>query len=97
VRSLALALALAGYAGPLQAMGGPQSKGDVTVESCGASEVTAASVLQAGNREGHDPGSQPGGMIQRLQANAKTLHRRGSRGLLDVFTFPDRRRMISQA
>jgi hypothetical protein len=42
-----LALALAGCAGPFEIVTDPQTKSDVTVSSCGASEMTAGTVLRA--------------------------------------------------
>lgn len=44
---LCAALLYAGCAGPFEIVGDPQTNGDVTVSSCGASEVTASSVLRA--------------------------------------------------
>jgi len=44
---LLVALALAGCAGPFEIVSDPQTKGDVTLSSCGASEVTASTVLRA--------------------------------------------------
>jgi hypothetical protein len=47
VRAVALAFALAGCAGPFEAIGGAQTKGEITVESCGASEVTPEGFLRS--------------------------------------------------